>query len=252
LCKTIDCATVAQSLEGDMGLTQLNFEGQDKIQFSIEIIQAYEPAKGYDLKMSGGKDSVALMRLADMAKSKYTPYYNQTGIDPPEVPKFIKEYYPQVIFIKPKFTMWEGIERKGLPTRLRRWCCQPLKHSSNKDTIKLTGIRAAESNGRRKQCFKSEYDGETLINPMFLWSDNDVWDFIRQENIPYCSLYDNGFKRIGCILCPLGRKVQRHLEANRYPKFVAAYKRASLRHAVKMGDEAVETHNDYFNRWLNG
>ena len=61
----------------------------------------------------------------------------------------------------------------------------------------------------------------TFLHPIIDWSDADVWEFIRTNNIPYCSLYDEGFKRLGCILCPMEAHPEKHIA--RWPKIAAQY-----------------------------
>ena len=34
------------------------------------------------------------------------------------------------------------------------------------------------------------------------WGEWAIWEFINRYNLPYCKLYDEGFQRIGCIICP--------------------------------------------------
>ena len=41
--------------------------------------------------------------------------------------------------------------------------------------------------------------GKMLLNPIIDWSDEDVWEFLNGNGIPHCCLYDEGFKRLGCI-----------------------------------------------------
>ena len=233
-----------------MGITQLNFEGKTKIEVSLDVIRAYEPQDGYFLAFAGGKDSVVLYDIALKSGVKLDAHYNLTGIDPPELVKFIKEYYPSIAIEPPKMTMWRGIEKKGLPTRRRRWCCEYLKYHSGKGRVRLTGIRADESSARRKLCFVTKLKGDTLVHPLFLWSTAEVWEYIRENKLPYCCLYDEGFKRLGCLVCPLARRIQRQMEIQRYPKYVEAYKRANRRHALKMG-KTQQSADEYFEWWLN-
>ena len=61
------------------------------------------------------------------------------------------------------------------------------------------------------------------VAPIFDWSDGDVWAYIHDRKIQYCSLYDEGFKRLGCIGCPLTSKRQREREFRRWPKMQEAY-----------------------------
>ena len=67
---------------------------------------------------------------------------------------------------------------------------------------------------------------QRILNPIIDWTDEEVWEFIKEYNIPYCKLYDEGVKRLGCIGCPMaGEDVQRK-EFERYPKIKQAYLRA--------------------------
>ena len=55
-----------------------------------------------------------------------------------------------------------------------------------------------------EQCYRTQ---KTMLNPIIDWTDDDVWRFLNENNIPHCSLYDEGYARLGCIGCPLsGRK----------------------------------------------
>lgn len=69
-------------------LGQLNFQGKDKVQTAIERLKVFEPEEGYYLAFSGGKDSVVVKALADMAEIKYDTHYNVTSIDPPELVQY--------------------------------------------------------------------------------------------------------------------------------------------------------------------
>lgn len=70
-------------------------------------------------------------------------------------------------------------------------------------------------------------DKKTIfLNPIAYWKDKTVWDYIHKFNLPYCSLYDEGFERIGCVMCPLAGEQQMELEAKRWPKYYNAYLRA--------------------------
>ena len=80
-----------------------------------------------------------------------------------------------------------------------------------------------ESRRLVEACYKRR---KTNINPIIDWEDRDVWDFIRSEKIPYCSLYDEGFHRLGCIGCPMAAKRERERDFRRWPKYKDAYMRA--------------------------
>lgn len=99
----------------------------DKVKEAVEILQTHEPAEGYFLCFSGGKDSLCCYWLCKLAGVKHETHYNYTTIDPPELVRYIKQF-DDVIFDKPKTCYWDLIIKKGLPpTRLARYCCSELK-----------------------------------------------------------------------------------------------------------------------------
>lgn len=168
--------------------------------------------------------------------------YNITCVDPPELVYFVREMkktYPFIVMHHPKETMWQLIVKKGMPpTQKVRYCCSSLKESSNvRGRYSLTGVRRAESAkranrnayealGSRQARFGEDHillnDNEDrrwsefcmqknayVCNPIIDWSDEQVWAFIRKENLPYCKLYDEGFERLGCIGCPMASSRER-------------------------------------------
>lgn len=145
---------------------QINFSGKDKVEIAIERIRAYEPEEGYYLCFSGGKDSVTIKALADMAKVKYDAHYSVTSVDPPELVRFIKDKYADVEFDYPRdkdgerISMWTLIpQRKMPPTRIVRYCCQELKERGGEGRFIVTGVRWAESSRRKNSRHLAEVHG---------------------------------------------------------------------------------------------
>lgn len=132
----------------------------DKVEQAIKRLKTFEPkdGSGYYLAFSGGKDSQCIYHLAKMAGVKFEAHYSVTSVDPPELMRFIKEHYPDVIWEhhtennngKP-VTMWNLITKNRIPpTRQARYCCAELKETGGKGRLVVTGVRWAES-VRRKQ-----------------------------------------------------------------------------------------------------
>ena len=115
---------------------QININGKDKVEIAIERLQTMEPEEGYYLAFSGGKDSVVIKALADMARVKYDAHYNVTSVDPPELVRFIKDSYPNVIFDIPhdrngnRISMWTLIPKKKMG-RKRKTQEQPQHDRGN-------------------------------------------------------------------------------------------------------------------------
>ncbi len=195
---------------------------------AIETIKLFEPDDGYYLAFSGGKDSVVVKWLTEQSGVKFDAHYRVCP-DPPELQRFIRDSHKDVAWDKPGITMWAGIVKKGFPTRVKRWCCEAMKERGGNDRMILTGLRWAESARRRKRHgtitqYKRKSVSKTLVNPIVAWSDSDVWACIHGNSIPYCGLYDEGWKRLGCVLCPMVRDTERQIA--KWPKIAAQYRRA--------------------------
>lgn len=232
------------------------FETYDKVQVAINRLKAFEPKEGYYLAFSGGKDSIVIKKLTELAGVKYDSHYNITGIDPPELVNFIKAHHPDVKREPVRKTMWRLIPEKLMPpTRLVRYCCEHLKERGGQGRFVITGIRWAESSKRKKRkmteiCFKNK--NKRFIHPILDWSDHDVWEFIRGYNLPYCKLYDDGWKRIGCLGCPMSTNNKSDLE--RYPKFKRLYRRAFENMLIERKKRNLKTQwkssDDVFKWWF--
>ncbi len=215
---------------------QQTFPGwhQTLIETSIETLRHYVPEDGpYYGCFSGGKDSCVIKRIAEMAGVPVVWHYNVTTIDPPELVYFIKREHPDVEFVRPRRNFFTAMVTKGFPTRVCRWCCEEFKESKSPAGARLIlGIRAAESPRRAKnwQTFtqNTRKKGE-MVNPILRWHDDDVWKFIHDQKMPYCCLYDEGFKRLGCIGCPMARSRDRDRDFARWPGYEKLWKRAFKR-----------------------
>lgn len=74
-----------------------------------------------------------------------------------------------------------------------------------------------------EMCYRTT---STLINPIVDWTDDDVWHFLRHYGCESNPLYKCGYKRVGCIGCPLGGARSMKREFARYPKYKDMYIRA--------------------------
>lgn len=155
---------------------QLNMQGHDKVETAIMRLQMFEPAEGYYLAFSGGKDSVVIKALADMAKVKYDAHYSVTTVDPPELVTFIRDIYPDVIFEKARYKDGTQITMWNLIPKLVECRWNKLIFTRNSD------VEYINSGNRYTVENLPEYDEQVIVtNGKDVWIDafNDMGDGVR-------------------------------------------------------------------------
>lgn len=253
----------------------------DKVAIAIERIKSYDPlANGfmntpYYVAYSGGKDSDVLRILFEISGAKYDLVNNHTTVDAPETVRYIRTI-PNIQINPPRYTMWELIEKKKMPpTRLARYCCAELKERGGKDRLVATGVRWAESTARknnrnsvevimgdrqkslvlnadndenRRLFERCSMKGKRMLNPIIDWSNADVWEFLQHHGCSSNPLYQCGYKRVGCIGCPMAGGKKMEEDFTRYPKYKAAYIRAFDRMLLARQENGLVVDE----RWRNG
>jgi phosphoadenosine phosphosulfate reductase len=89
-------------------------------------------------------------------------------------------------------------------------CCRDLKilplHKAVAELgieLLITGLRADEHPERLSRSWKEQRNNPdyTMLNPLIEWTEMDIWAFTLQSGLPYCSLYDQGYRSLGCRPC---------------------------------------------------
>jgi len=233
-----------------------------KIKNSIELLKKLETNKIYNLAFSGGKDSVVILDLIKRSGCMFESTYSNTTIDPPGTIKFIKENYPEVKIIQPEKSFYQLVVEKGLPTRKGRFCCEYLKERYGIGRRNVDGTRWDESINRRKytpeDCdTRKRMKGAIHIRPILNWTNNDVWRYIKSNNLSYIKYYDPpyNFKRHGCVGCPYGGAKQQIREYQFFPKYALAILKAIRKHMELKPNNKIAKNfdNEYevFHWWLS-
>ena len=67
--------------------------------------------------------------------------------------------------------------------------------------VLLTGIRADENPSRTDLSRLEDRQGYIQANPILDWTEMDVWAHTTARGLPYCTLYDQGYRSLGCAPC---------------------------------------------------
>lgn len=121
------------------------------------------------------------------------------------------------------------------PFMVSEQCCECLKkrpmarYAKQSGEVPLIGTMAGESRLRRQQYIRrggcnSFNEKKAASYPLSIWTDVDIWDYIRKFNVSYCELYDQGHTRTGCMVCGFG--AQYETAPNRFERLAASNPKA--------------------------
>lgn len=213
---------------------------------------------------SGGKDSIVVEKLMSLSGIPYETYHSFTGIDAPEVISFIRKHYPNCKFIRSKQSFWHYITTHNPPANFSRWCCKKLKKEPSARIslpLRVLGIRSEESNKRSKyprlNLFK--HYNQLHYYPVLEWKEWQIWEFIELYSLPYPDLYDQGFSRLGCIICPYhssnnhdGHKMYR----DRWPKHFDLFEKYCKiwyeKRKLQGREMYFDTPEEFISEWYRG
>jgi phosphoadenosine phosphosulfate reductase len=119
----------------------------------------------------------------------------------------IEVYFPQADAVQRLMTekgatsFYESVENRVECCHIRK--VEPLDRALKDVRVWVTGIRGDQSDNRHSMD-KLEWAEKRQIwkfNPLITWTSNEVWDYIRQHQVPYNPLHEKGFVSIGCAPC---------------------------------------------------
>lgn len=166
---------------------------------------------------SFGVEGVVMLDLITKAKADAKVVFLDTGLHFKETYELIdkvKERYPElkIELKKPALTVEEQGEKFGdklwevQPNR----CCYyrkvvPLQEVLSGATAWLSGLRRSQGPSRANTNFVNldENFQSVKICPLIHWTSEDIWDYVKEHNLPYNPLHDQGYPSIGCAPCTL-------------------------------------------------
>ena len=225
-----------------------------KVKQSIQMTKEYT-LKNLDKKIfvsiSGGKDSDVMKHIVDIAFNElreeginvdYNLIAFNTSNDTAETYKHLKQHHKMTKenIISPEVGFYQWIVDKKnyfTPTRFVRNCCSTYKEGQltkimdkKEETLTFLGMRSPESvkrkdydfdlNEAQKKIGKKPNVPENWLRFLQIvkWTDAEVWLYILNRKMKYNDMYNKGFNRIGCFICPYQSDVVELLIKNHYPK----------------------------------
>jgi phosphoadenosine phosphosulfate reductase len=186
---------------------KLNFA--QKVERSLGLIEQAYKEFGDTLVVANslGKDSSAVWHLAQRVSPRVRGFIVTTRFKPAQTKQFMKEEtarYPELRVFRNE----EEIPERLYETDPDR-CCDLLKVKPTRQAIKemnvrcwVTGLRCTE--GRTRTDFKEieERDiGLIKLNPILLWYEREVWQYLALHKIEVNPLYAQGYRSLGCWPC---------------------------------------------------
>jgi len=198
------------------------FEHADATELLTWALETFHPRLA--ISAAGGVDGMAIIDMAWRIDPRVRVFTLDTGRLPPETYQLFEDvrerYGIDVEFEQPDgAAVSELVSREGpnlmyRSVDLRLACCelrkvQPLKRKLATLDAWVSGLRR-EQWRTRKNIAKVELDrdhgGIVKINPLADWAVDDVWEYVRANEVPYHELFDHGYASIGCAPCtrPVG------------------------------------------------
>lgn len=147
--------------------------------------------------------------LTDRIRTRYgmqiEVYYPNT----PSVEKMVREHGMNLFY--------ENVNHRRLCCKVRK--VEPLMRALSGLDAWITGLRREQSVTRtelKKIEIDEAYEGIVKINPLADWSNDQVWDHVKKNDVPYNPLFDQGYTSIGCEPCTRPIKPGEDIRAGRW------------------------------------
>jgi phosphoadenosine phosphosulfate reductase len=135
----------------------------------------------------------------------------------------VEVFFPAATGVE-KMVREDGLNLFYKSVELRKLCCgvrkvEPLNRALKDLDAWMTGLRREQAITRtdvRKIELDKDHGNMVKLNPLVDWSYEDVWNYIRENNVPYNRLHKQGYPSIGCAPCTRAVKPGEDLRAGRW------------------------------------
>lgn len=193
---------------------------ENKVEQSVEILRQAEQAYAPDVVFacSFGAEDVVLVDLI----SRYAPSIKVITLDTGRLPQAtydvmdacrekygvdIEVYFPDATEVE-QMVREKGVNLFYHSVENRKRCCEirkihPLRRALAGSKAWITGLRRQQASSRQDMAAVEDDAafGIRKFNPLIEWSEDDVWSYIREHEVPYNALHDRHYPSIGCEPC---------------------------------------------------
>lgn len=170
----------------------------DKERDVLDVIKALAAKPGTAIAFGGGRDSAVLLHMARRASGGKVSLPAVT-LDPP------KAYTQLWYFIDKLALLWDfepvrlaGATGAGNEVYPGLGSLSVAAGKLGYSRI-LTGLRSAEYGVGAGFAQEFTTGGVTVISPLAEFTDEDIWSYIKEHNVPHCSLYRSGYTKLDCL-----------------------------------------------------
>ena len=190
---------------------------------------------------SGGKDSLVTLNLVDQSDITYDIIFSDTNLEFPETISNIKKIsqaYQRPVhqFANTRWDFWGRFTKFGPPTRDTRWCCKSAKlfpvneildlvYPDETKVLTFIGRRRYESFVRARESLISQnpwIPKQITAAPIHNWNAFEIYLYLYKHNLFNLlnPLYESGFIRIGCWVCPASSMADFHIMKTTHPDLI--------------------------------
>ena len=191
-----------------------------------------------NVSFSGGKDSLVVLdlTLSALRHRNVQAFFLNTGIEFPQTVEYARKYCRdnniELIEKEAVSSFWDNVDTFGPPAKDFRWCCKICKlapaNAAIEECLRHSHVCITVDGKRRYESFSragistSETNpfvpGQLNIFPIKNWKALEVWLYIYWRGLDYNPLYDMGFERVGCYLCPAALSAEYERLKELHPK----------------------------------
>lgn len=198
---------LARSPDVRASVTELTFP--EKVDRSLRLIREACEEYGHRLVVahSLGKDSCVTWHLAKRVSPDVRGFVVTTRFKPKETVEFMRRTVAQY----PELRVYSN--EQPIPEELYKTdpdlCCELLKVEPTRRAVAemnaacwVTGLRCTEGRTRTDfQEIEERDEGLIKLNPILVWCEREVWQYLAVHQIPVNPLYARGFRSLGCAPC---------------------------------------------------